>query len=158
MQNIFEPIILHLQSGKLDAELAAGMPAETSARHARRARMLVAPDARRELAASWEQLLQIAARPRRGVSGRAPIRRRRVLGAVSEIRFLIDALNAGGPVPVQGVAMARRLLTEVSSPVYSDTGGDLAELVCAAAARLDPSAPLMAVDHIPVVKPTLQAG
>jgi hypothetical protein len=158
MQNIFEPIIFHLAGAQLDADLAAGLPAETSTRHARRARMLVAPDARRELATSWEHLLQIAARPRRGVSGRAPIRRRRVLEAVSEIRFLIDALNAGGPVPAQGVAMARRLLTEVSSPVYSDTGGDLAELVCAAAARLDPSEPLMAADQIPVVKPTLQAG
>jgi hypothetical protein len=147
MKKLFEPIAFRLNSFRLDAELAAGRPAETSARHARRARMLVAPSARRSLAAGWQQLLAGAAQPQRGLSGRAPISRRRVLAAEPEIRSLIDALNAGGPVPVQGVALARRLLTDGAGPVYNRSAtDDLARRVTQAALELDPSRPLMAAE------------
>jgi hypothetical protein len=160
MNKFVEPIVFRLNCFRLDAQLAAGQPAESSARHARRARMLVAPRARRSLADSWEHLLTVATRPARGLSGRAPIRRRQVLRAEPEIRDLIGALNASGPVPAQGVAMARLLLTDGTSLIYSvgDDDADLAELVCEAARRLDPSQPLMAAAHMPVVKPTVQAG
>jgi hypothetical protein len=144
MQKIFEPIALHLLSTRLDAELAAGRPAEASALHARRARALVGPRNRSCLAASWEHLLSAAAQPARGLSGRTPIRRGRVLGAEPEIRALIDALNSCGPVPAQGVALARELLTDGAGPVYNRAAADdLGERVAQAALELDPARPLL---------------
>jgi hypothetical protein len=160
MPKIFEPILFRITAHRLDAELAAGQSAETSERHARRARMLVAPRSRRALAVNWEHALELAARPPGGLSGRVPVSRRRVLDAEPEIRRLIDALNASGPVPARGVAMARQLLTESGSPVYAVNRPalDLGELVGEAARRLDPAEPLMAASHMPVVKPTFQEG
>jgi hypothetical protein len=160
MNKFAEPIVFRLNCFRLDAELAAGQPAETSARHARRARMLVAPSARRSLAAGWEHLLAAASQPRRGLSGRAPISRRRVQAAEPEIRSLIDALNASGPVPVQGVALARRLLTDGTGPVYNRAAtDDLAQCVTQAALELDPGRPLMAAPTvIPAAKPRLHVG
>jgi hypothetical protein len=161
MQKIPEPIALHFASARLDAELAAGATAEASALHARRARMLVAPRARRSLARSWEHLLSIAAQPPRGLSGRVPIRRARVLQAEAEIRALIDALNASGPVPAQGVALARQLLTDGAGPVYNRAASDdLAERVAQAALELDPARPLLSAPTplMPVANPTLQLG
>jgi hypothetical protein len=145
MTKLVEPIVFRLNSFRLDTELAAGQAAETSARHARRASMLVAPSARRSLAAGWEHLLTVATRPARGISGRVPIRRRQVLLAEPEIRDLIDALNAIGPVPVQGVALARLLLTDGTGPVYNPAAtDDLAQRVGRAVLELDPARPLMA--------------
>jgi hypothetical protein len=161
MQKIFEPIALHFRSAQIDDELAAGRPAETSALHARRARTLVAPRNRGALAANWEQLLSAAARPVRGLSGRVPIRRARVLAAETEIRTLIDALNSSGPVPAQGVALARRLLTDGTGPVYNRAAADdLSERVAQAALELDPARPLLSppTPLRPLAKPTLQLG
>jgi hypothetical protein len=160
MKKLVEPIVFRLSCFRLDTELAAGQPAETSGRHGRRARMLVAPSARRSLAAGWEHLLTVATRPARGLSGRAPIGRRQVLRAEPEIRDLIGALNASGPVPVQGVALARLLLTDGTGPVYNRAAtDDLAQRVSQAVLELDPARPLMAAPTvIPAAKPALQVG
>jgi hypothetical protein len=161
MQKILEPITLHFRCAQIDDELAAGRPAETSALHARRARRLVAPRHRARLAANWEHLLALTAQPVRGLSGRVPIRRGRVLAAELEIRALIDALNSSGPVPAQGVALARQLLTDGSGPVYNRAAADdLGERVAQAALELDPARPLLSppTPVRPVVKPTLQLG
>jgi len=161
MPKIIEPIALHFVSARLDAELAAGAAAETSALHARRARMLVAPRARRSLACNWEHLLTAAAQPARGLSGRVPIRRARVLHAEPEIRVLIDALNASGPVPARGVALARHLLTDGVGPVYNRAASDdLARRVAQAALELDPARPLLSATTplMPAANPTLQLG
>jgi hypothetical protein len=161
MRKIFEPIALHFLSTQIDDELAAGHPAETSALHARRARTLVAPRNRARLAGNWERLLAAAARPRRGLSGRVPIARARVLDAEPEILTLIDALNSGGPVPAQGVALARQLLTDGTGPVYNRAAfDDLGERVAQAASELDPARPLLSPPTLvrPTLKPRLQVG
>ncbi len=161
MPKLLEPIAVHLAAARLDAELAAGTSAEAGPLHARRARTLVAPRARRSLARSWEHLLSLAAQPPHGLSGRVPIRRARVLHAEPEIRALIDALEASGPVPARGVALARQLLTDGAGPVYNRAAADdLAERVAQAALELDPARPLLPAPTPlrPASNPSLQLG
>lgn len=101
MANLFDNIVLRLNRARLDADLAAGRSPETSPRHAVRARGLVAPRMRHALASNWEHLLLTAQGPRRGPTNRAPIRRERVHRAQPEIRELITALRATGPIPAR---------------------------------------------------------
>jgi hypothetical protein len=119
MQNLSEKILLRLRAARLDADLAAGMSPETSPRHGMRARRLVTPRMRHSLAGDWEHLLLVSHRATRGLSGRVPIRRERLHRAEPEIRELIEALRASGPVPARGVAIATNLLTDGRGPIYN---------------------------------------
>jgi hypothetical protein len=56
----------------------------------------------------------------------------------------MNRLTAPLPVPARGVAMARVLLTDATSPVYNQRAGvPLSDAVAAAAAELDPALPLL---------------
>jgi hypothetical protein len=135
--------LLRLNPARLDADLAAGRPPESSPRHAARASRLVRPRMRRTLAANWEHLIVTAQGPAGGRSNRAPISRERVRRAESEIRELITALRAAGPIPARGVAIATRLLTDGCSPIYNaKASDDLAATVALAVEHLDPTTPL----------------
>lgn len=143
MANLFDNIVLRLNRARLDADLAAGRSPETSPRHAVRARVLVAPRMRHALASNWEHLLSTAQGPRRGPTNRAPIRRERVHCAQTEIRELITALRATGPIPARGVAIATRLLTDGCGPIYNrDASDDLTATLVLALEHLDPTQPL----------------
>jgi hypothetical protein len=138
-----ENIKLRLNSARLDADLAAGVAPEVSALHAARARRLVSPRIRHACAANWEHLLLTSREPARGVSGRAPIRRARVNRAEPEIRKLITALRATGPVPSRGVAIAANLLTDGRGPIYNPKAPDnLTATLALAVEHLDPAQPL----------------
>jgi hypothetical protein len=79
---------------------------------------------------------------RRGVSAAVPVDRRAVDQARPYLAQLADALRSPRPVAPDGVARARRLLTDVHSPLYAS--GEPAQLRDAAGRalrELDPAPP-----------------
>ncbi len=73
-----------------------------------------------------------------------PVCADQVVAAEPAIRDLMNRLTAPLPVPARGVAMARVLLTDAASPVYSRRARiALTDAVAAAAAQLDPALPLL---------------
>lgn len=102
----------------LDARLAAGASPEDDRLLAARASVLVDPPRRQRLARDWARLARMA-RERPAASLRTPLRRDRVIAADAEILALQESLRSPLPVPVRGVAMASRLLSDAAGPVYS---------------------------------------
>ena len=127
MQRVLNRALVTLIAPRLDAELADGQAPEMSPRHALRARQLSAPSHRSELAQAWERLLLLARAHPDGARLRVPIRRERVLRVEPEIRRVIEALRADGPVPAQGVAIARRLISDGTGPIYNPRAPDVLE-------------------------------
>ena len=143
MQSLLNNILLAFHAPGLDAELAAGVPPETTPRHETRARQLVAPRRRQVLADGWEHLLATARGPTGGLSNRAPIRRERIRGAEPAIREMITALRGNGPIPARGIAIATKLLTDGCGPIYNDNArDDIKGTLALALAYLDPALPL----------------
>lgn len=143
-------VLARLFGSSLDASLAAGRSPESSSLLAARARDIVSLRRRQWIAGSWEHLLRVARRaqraPRgpRAPAGAMPVCADRVIAAEPAIRDLVNRLAAPLPVPARGVAMARVLLTDATSPVYSRRSPvDLSHAVVAAAAWLDPALPLL---------------
>ncbi len=143
-------VLARVFGASLDASLAAGCPPESSRLLAARARDIVSLRRRRSLAGSWEHVLRVARRAQR--SRRAgswppaamPVCADRVVAAEPAIRDLVNRLTAPLPVPARGAAMARVLLTNANSPVYSRRARvPLGDAVAEAAAQLDPSLPLL---------------
>jgi hypothetical protein len=144
MHNLSEEILLRLSAGSLDADLAAGIPPETSPRHEARARRIATPRIRHALAGDWEHLLLVSHTAIQGPSGRVPIRRERLHRAEPEIREMIEALRASGPVPARGVAIATNLLTDGRGPIYNGKApDDLTATVMRAVEHLNPALPLI---------------
>ena len=139
-RRIGDGVLARLFGASLDASLAAA-----------RARDIVALRRRRSMAGSWEHVLRVARRaqraPRAGSrppAGAMPVCADRVVAAEPAIRDLMSRLAAPLPVPARGVAMARVLLTDGTSPVYNRHAGvALTKAVAAAAAQLDPAQPLL---------------
>jgi hypothetical protein len=127
-----------------DEGLAAGRSPDGGRLRAARARALVAPACRDRLARDWESLLRAAGERPVPLDVRAPLCRRRILAAETDIRQLASALRAPLPVPVRGVAMAAMLLTDGSGPVYNGAcATDLGAAVQEAIRRTDPWTALM---------------
>jgi hypothetical protein len=107
-----------------------------------RASLLVEPATRDELADDWQDVCgRAAAQTRTVIDSRVPLVRSRVLAADADIRRMIVALRATGPVPARGVAIASRLLSDGTGPLYNArNGSDLGAAVRDAIRHLDPSA------------------
>ena len=150
-RRIGDGVLARLFGASLDASLAAGHPPESSRLLAARARDIVSLPRRRSMAGSWAHVLRVARRaqraPRggpRAPAGAMPVCADRVAAAGPAIRDLMNRLAAPLPVPARGVAMARVLLTDATSPVYNRRAGvPLGDAVAAAAAELDPALPLL---------------
>ena len=142
-------ILASVFGASLDASLAAGCPPESSRLLAARARDIVSLRKRRSIAGSWEHLLRVARRAQQGTGPRAvatavPVCADRIVAAEPAIRDLMNRLVAQLPVPARGVAMARILLTDATSPVYNRRARvALSDALAAAAAQLDPALPLL---------------
>jgi hypothetical protein len=144
-------VLASVFGASLDASLAAGCPPESSRLLAARARDIVSLRRRRSIADSWEHVLRVARRARgaghtgsRAAAVAVPVCADRVVAAEPAIRDLMSRLAAPLPVPARGVAMARVLLTDATSPVYNRRAGvTLGDAVAAAAAELDPALPLL---------------
>jgi hypothetical protein len=132
-------LVARLRSARLDTQLARGYSPDDGGPRAARAAQLVSPQARRRLAAHWEDLLARAARPHRPGDPRVPLARERVLAVEPEIRALAARLRASAPLPARGVAMAQLLLTDGSGPLYArGTRAGLPDAIAVAARLLDP--------------------
>ena len=119
-------------AARLDRELAAGTPPETSAGLAARAMALTSAKARRDLATSVQRILAAAGQPPTVMLSQAaavrpariPVNRARISQAAVPLAHLAECLAAPGPVPVQGVAMVSRLLADGTGPLYREASGD----------------------------------
>jgi hypothetical protein len=77
------------------------------------------------LAQGFESLVRDARQPRHYLSAAAPFREEAVREAAPELLDLAAVLRTKEDPAPCGIALARRLLTDPASLVYSDTGEDL---------------------------------
>lgn len=106
-------------ASSLDRRLAAGRPPRSSRALAIRAREIVSPGARRELAQRWASVMDRAGRRPVSLSTRAPLRRGAVIAAGEDLREMISVLTSGLPIEPRGAAMASSLLTDGTGPLYN---------------------------------------
>jgi hypothetical protein len=106
-----------LNRSRLDARLAEGESPSNDAALALRAPQLCTPRTRRGVASGLERALTDSGP--RGFSAAVPVDRRAVIAARPYLAQLIEVLRSPREIAPQGVARARRLLTEGSSPLYA---------------------------------------
>jgi hypothetical protein len=132
-------VLARLRAHGLDQRLAAGADPASSTLLALRAAALVARDARDDLASDLERILVLAERPELRRLGAVPIQRHQVLDAAGVLRRLIALLRGRQPVSPRGVAIARRLVVDGTTPVYARAPrGAVANAVRDAIAHVDP--------------------
>jgi hypothetical protein len=126
----------------LDSRLAEGDSPESGRLIALRARALVVPARRQQLASAWDRLVEMARE--RPAAAHVPLRRDRIVAAEADIRELQRSLRASAPVPARGVAIASSLLADGAGPLYNRTSRvDLRAAVQEAIQHLDPSTALL---------------
>jgi hypothetical protein len=116
-------LLVRLRAFRLDQELADGASPEASVELALRARLLVRPRHRRNLARGMGRVLEAAQRSPL-VSHPIPVCRDRVRDCEREFADLIGRLQAAGPVSVRGLAKADLLLADGSGPLYHRASRD----------------------------------
>jgi hypothetical protein len=138
-------LLAHCQAGRLDRELAEGASPEASTTLAARAVWLTSPGYRRDLAASLRRIVMATGEPanvwsapkspRAARPPRVPLRRARISQSARLLAELASRLAAPGPVPVRGVAMVTRLLSEGAGPLYREASRDDLSLIAERAAQ-----------------------
>lgn len=145
-------VLARVFGASLDESLAAGSAPESTRLLAVRAQDIVSLKRRTATAANWERLLRVARQsasvppvPRPGARAAAmPVCSGQIAMAEPSIRQLVSCLSVPLPVPAQGVAMARFLLTDAAGPIYNGRSRvSLAAALDAAITHLDPALPLM---------------
>jgi hypothetical protein len=111
-----------LRRGRLDALLAAGADPSWDPELGLRAAQLSAPGRRWALAGGLERVVWDARRPPRW-DCRAPVDRRAVRAASSELSALAFELAVVTAPSAQGIALASQLLCHPDSPLYATGGG-----------------------------------
>ncbi|HEX6521917.1 MAG TPA: hypothetical protein VF070_18205 [Streptosporangiaceae bacterium] len=118
------------RAAALDRALADGADPEENVYLAARAVQLTSAKSRRHLADGLRRALAAGTerssgrtRPAGGPiwSTRVPVRRASVAAAAAELAALPGYLLAPGPVPAQGVAMVRELLSDGAGPLYRES-------------------------------------
>jgi hypothetical protein len=117
-------LAMRLHGADLDVQLACGGSPEGSMALALRAKLLGRMTTRKALAGRLYGVLADAERPRVNFTSRVPVCRRKVQLARAELEALAERLRQPAPVAVEGVAMARRLITNGSGPLYTRTDAD----------------------------------
>jgi len=120
---IVERVRARLAAPKLDARIAAGEDPSSTAALACRSAQLVAPRARRRLAAGLERLLS-ERDARAGLSAAAPVDRQAVAIARPALEQLAAALRSRESIRPRGAGIARVLLTEPDSALYRSARRD----------------------------------
>jgi len=129
-----------IRAFRLDAALAAGASPDATVTLALRAQLLVQMRARRDLARIARRILAAAVCGPAGDRLPVPVCRDRVRGCAEELEDLIGRLLAAGPVSARGVAQARALLADGTSPIYHRASRDnLRAMVLAATDALTPA-------------------
>jgi len=111
---------VHATRGRLDRQLAAGRPCESTAALSLRARQLTHPRARQRVARDLRGIVDYVDRlgsPR--VVSAVVIEPAAVRRARQPILGLAERLEGAAPVSPRGVALARALLTDGLSPLFN---------------------------------------
>jgi hypothetical protein len=124
-------LVARLRGRSLDRALLAGVDPGASAPLAARAGRLTSTSSRTILAAGLARVL--ASVDVRSLGNRVRPAPRSVRANENELRALTELLLGTAPVYARGVAMVRALLTDGSSPVYTDRSGDALAAALAAA-------------------------
>jgi hypothetical protein len=134
----WDRLLAGARAPSLDRQLAAGRPPRSSQALAIRAREIVTPAARRELAQRWTRVLDEARRqpvPRFVV---VPLQRNAVIAAGQDLHEMISVLTSGLPIDARGAAMASSLLRDGTGPLYNHRSlVDLGAVVRAATQQMD---------------------
>jgi hypothetical protein len=102
----------------LDEQLADGANPARSAALALRARQLVSPRARRQVASGLERLVREAERPAPLHPAALSLPRREILDLRAALLGIVACLRDTRPVYAQGMALLWRLLTDGAGPAY----------------------------------------
>jgi hypothetical protein len=136
-------LLVRVMALSLDRQIASGRHVESNCLLAARAESIASLAARRTLAQSWHILLDQTRRAPVPRSPRAPLCRARIIAAEDDVRAMMRALSIPLPIPARGVAMASRLLSDGTGPVYNrNCSIDPRTAVWDATAQLDPAAML----------------
>jgi hypothetical protein len=115
----WESFVARICAARLDRELAEGASPDASAALALRARTLLRPNMQCELGQQVARVLAEGTGPALRFRGsKVPVRRSSIQAAADMFRELIDRLTGPGPLPVNGIAMVRNLLTDGAGPIY----------------------------------------
>jgi hypothetical protein len=115
----WERFAARLQASSLDRQLAAGRQPQSSQALAIRARQIVSPAGRRELAQHWIHVLDLAVRPPTALPLHGPLCRGAVAAAEPDVREMIDVLAGGLPIAARGAAIASLLLSDGTGPLHN---------------------------------------
>ena len=116
--HFWDRLLARWHAFRLDHDLADGATPDATLALALRAQALIRMPARRGLARSVRHMLAMSARPPWPGRPQVPVCRDRVRACSAEFEELIRCLLAPWPVPPQGVAKARLLLTDSAGPLY----------------------------------------
>jgi hypothetical protein len=128
-------LLARAAAARLDRQLAAGTPPETSASLAARAIALTSTKARRDLAASVHRILAAAGHQPAARPARLPLNRAQITQSAVPLTTLAACLAAPGPAPAQGVAIISQLLADGTGPLYRQAPGDDLSAIIATATR-----------------------
>lgn len=112
-------VLARVLARSLDIQLATGRPARSSNALATRAQKITSPGGRRELARGWIKAMDSAGSRPAPPAPRSPLCRDRIAAAEWDVRGMIAVLASGRPITARGAAMASRLLTDGTGPLYN---------------------------------------
>lgn len=111
--------LARVRASSLDHQLATGRMPRSGRVLAVRARQIVSPAGRRELAKCWSDVMDLASRPPVPLSPRGPLCRGRIAAAEPDLREMISVLTGGLPITARGAAMASWLLIDGTGPLHN---------------------------------------
>ena len=131
------------QRDALDDKLAFGADPSAGPELALRAAQLCSRAGRDEIAAGIERVLnEVSEQWPPAVAQLVPVRHTAIRASARDLYRLTRRLRDDAPIDVRGAAMAARLLSDGSGPLYRDGNGDLAHAAGSARLALDPTVPV----------------
>ena len=126
-----------LRRGALDRRLLAGESPAASPELAKRAQRLLDRDARHEIATTLRETITASLNPAQAPSARASLNRDEIRASQFMLLELAAILEREELTSIRGVIMARRLVTDMRSPLYAYAPtGELRETIRHARAAL----------------------
>jgi hypothetical protein len=139
----WDRLLARVRASSLDRQLAEGRSPGSSPALVIRARQIVSPAGRRELAQRWQHVLDLAGRPPVPLTSRGPLCRDRIAAAERDVREMLALLTGVQPIAARGAAMASVLLSDGTGPLHNRRSPlDLAAEVRQATSQMDPDASL----------------
>ena len=137
----WDRLLARVRAPSLDRQLVNGCPPGSSRTLAIRARQIVSPAGRRELAQRREHVLDLARRPRVPRTPRGPLCLDRIAAAERDMHEMLAVFTGTLPVTARGAAMASVLLSDGTGPMHNYRSPlDLGAEVRRATRQMDPSA------------------